>query len=156
MFRCAARVWSRLMGTCAKTPGRPQAPRCPSSLRGASPSGGAPRCGLDHGSGQCTPDPDTKDQFPVPQTWPLINPGASAIVPSMITLPSITALQQLLPPPPPLDLSSWWSPTQSHSTSSGPTGATVSIFASWNLSLPSTMKVYLVVASPANFRPLTC
>src|SRR5438876_1246568 len=156
MFRCAARAWSPDDGNLRKTPERPQAPRCPSSLGRRRLPAARPRCGLDHGSGQCTPDPDTKAQSPVPQISPLINPGASAIFPSMITLPSSTALQQLVPPPPPLDASSWWSPTKSHSTSSGPTGATVSIFASWNLNLPSTMKVYLVVASPANFRPLTC
>src|SRR5207253_3624586 len=106
-FRCAARAWSPADGNLRKPPGRPQAPRCPSSLGKRRLPAARPRCGLDHGSGQCTPDPDTKAQSPVPQTSPLINPGASAIFPSMITLPSSTALQQLVPPPPPLDASSW-------------------------------------------------
>src|SRR2546428_4343462 len=75
------------------------------SSPGAPPSGGAPwpltHCGVV--VGQCTPDPDTKLWLRSPHTCPLIRPGLRAMFRSIaIRLPSTSALQQPVPPPPPV------------------------------------------------------
>src|SRR5439155_1914514 len=114
------------------------------------------------GAGQWTPDPETNDQSPAPQITPFTSPGARAIFPLMITLPSSSALQQPTPPPPPLETSSWLAPTKSHTTSSGPTPVRVQVagsllfngpqdvttLAPLYLNFPPTTKRYFVAAPP--------